>query len=94
MKSLKKMLRRLGKLNKVSKLSIWLGFYLMICFYIVAITAYLIAPYANYFRAMTLYRGGLEAAPASLAVGVCAGLLGDLMLVSKKPGDKPSDEDK
>lgn len=84
--SIRKLRTRLGELADFSKISIKLGVSFMVCFYIVAIVAYLIAPHAaNYFNAMAVYRGSLEAAPACLASGVCAGLLGDLMLKSNAP---------
>jgi len=68
-------------LSDLSFLAFELGAGMMLCFYIVGLVAYLYAPYAPcYFSAMALHRGCLEAAPASLAAGVCAGLLGDLML--------------
>ena len=56
------------------------GVMTMLSFYITAGFARLIAPYVDYLRAMTVAAGCLEAAPASLAAGVCAALLGDLML--------------
>lgn len=81
MESVRRLYRQLKQLHPLAILSIKLGFFLMICLYIIAILAHLLAPYAaDYFYAMSVYRGGLEAAPASFAAGVCAGLLGDLML--------------
>ena len=79
-------------MNRYSLLAMRLGFSLMLCFYIVAIVARLCAPYANYYNAMTLYRGALEAAPACLAVGVITGLLGDLMLGPVPAKEKDEDE--
>ena len=55
----------------------------MACLYITAVVAYLIAPYGDYFSAMTIHRGCLEAAPASLAAGVIGALIGDLILGGK-----------
>lgn len=89
MKRFKELVHSLKKINSFSKMAVRLGFYLMTCYYIVAVAARIAAPYvANYFRAMAVYRGCLEAAPASLAVGVCAGLLCDLILVYTKTGGK------
>ena len=69
------------KLSDLSILSFELGAGMMLCFYIVGLVAYLSAPFAEcFFTAMAVYRGCFEAAPASFAAGVCAGLLGDLML--------------
>lgn len=76
-----KLVQKLKTLHPLSYVSFKLGITLMISLYIIAIAAYLLAPIAtDYFYAMSVYRGCLQAAPASLAVGVCAGLLGDLML--------------
>ena len=67
-------------LTPYSHFAIKLGFYIMGCFYVVAAVAKYIAPLVpNYINAMIIYRGALEAAPASLASGVCAGLLCDLI---------------
>lgn len=61
--------------------SVRLGFACMLAFYIIAVIARKMAPYApDFFYAMSFYRGALEAAPACLAVGICCALLGDLML--------------
>lgn len=93
MRQIGKLLCRLRKeLHPVSLLAIKLGIAQMICFYIVGITSRFTAPYVpNYFGAMALFRGCLEAAPASLASGVCAGLIGDLMLGGKSGKDKGED---
>ena len=85
--------QKLKDLNGFSKTSLKMGLYLMTCFYIVAAAAYIIAPYANnYFGVMGVYRGGLEAAPASLAAGIAAAIICDLALAPKKPGNKPWDK--
>lgn len=81
MQGIRKLVHKLKGLNTCSKMAIKLGFFLMICFYIIAIAAYLYADNStDYFYAMSVYRGSLEAAPACLTVGIIAGLLGDLML--------------
>ena len=88
MQGIRKLVLQLKGLNTYSKMAVKLGLFLMICFYIVAIVAYLYADRAaDYFHVMSVYRGSLEAAPACLAVGVVAGLLGDLMLSGAKGRD-------
>ncbi len=77
--------KELARLRPLSRLAIKLGAATMLAFYIVGFVSRLSAhAAADYFRAMALYRGCMEAAPASLAAGVCAALLGDLMLRDKK----------
>ena len=83
---LKKIASGYKKLHDASKISISIGAITMSCFYITAIVAFLIAPHVNYINAMLIHRGCLEAAPASMASGVCAGLLGDLMLKRRGGG--------
>ena len=81
MRWIRKLPGQFAELSDLSVLAFKLGAGMMLCFYIVGFVSYLSAPYVlNYSNAMALFRGCLEAAPASLAVGVCAGLLGDLML--------------
>lgn len=94
MRQIRKLLGRLREeLHPVSLLAIRLGIALMSSFYIVGIVSRFSAPYVpNYFGAMAIFRGCLEAAPASLASGVCAGLLGDLMLGGKGDGDQKKDD--
>jgi hypothetical protein len=66
----------------------WLGLALMVVFYIIALIAKLYVPYStDYFEVLAVYRGCLEAAPTFLAVGVTAGLLGDLILRNGKADD-------
>jgi hypothetical protein len=89
----KKLLERFHRLHPVAQIAILLGFLTMLCFYITAAFAYIIAPQVDYANAMTVHRGCLEAAPASLAAGVCAGLLGDLIL-SKHGGQDDGDKKK
>ena len=74
-------IEKFNQLSGMSIISFKLGAGMMICFYIVGFVSLLTAPYwENYFNAVALYHGCMEAAPASLAVGVIAGLLGDMML--------------
>ena len=81
MRWVRKLPEKFGQLHGFSILSFKLGAGMMFCFYIVGFASLLHAPYAaNFSNAIALYRGCMEAAPASLAAGVCAGLLGDLML--------------
>jgi hypothetical protein len=81
-------------LHPFSRFSIRLGFALMAVFYILALAAKLYVPYATeYFEMLAVYRGCLEAAPAFLAVGVTAGLLGDLILRNGKANDDSSHPD-
>lgn len=87
------LIKRLRRMGPYPKLAFQLGAALMLMFYIVGFASYLSAPCVpNYFNAMTLYRGCMEAAPASLAAGVCGGLLGDLML-RRGDGDKEEKDD-
>lgn len=82
------LLKKLTGLHRLSKISVKLGLTMMVFFYIVAALSRLLAPHVpDYFYAMAVHYASLEAAPASLAVGVCAGLLGDLMLRSRNSGD-------
>lgn len=88
MKRLHSLLGKMRSLHPLSKTAIGVGCSLMVSFYIIAIAALLIAPHAaDYFYAMSVHNGALQAAPACLAVGVCSGLVGDLMLRG------PSDDD-
>lgn len=81
MKSVSELLKKLQGLHKLSKLSVRLGAALTGLLYVAALLAWLYAPHASdYLYAMSVCRGALEAAPACFAVGVCAGLIGDLML--------------
>lgn len=81
MKSISHLLKKLHGLHKLSKISIRLGLALACTMYVVALLAWLYTPHAgDYLYVLSVQRGALEAAPACLAVGVCAGLLGDLML--------------
>jgi hypothetical protein len=92
-KKIKEFLGMFRKLSAYSKMCFRLGFYLMLCFYIVAVASYFAAPYvANYFRAMAVFIGCLEAAPASLAAGVCAGFLCDMIFSSQNHDGKSSDD--
>jgi hypothetical protein len=78
-------------LHPFSRFSMKLGFTLMTVFYILALAAKLYAPHAaKYFEVLAVYRGCLEAAPAFLAVGMTAGLLGDLILRNGKTDDDSS----
>jgi len=75
----------IGDISDFSKTVIKLGALMMLCFYIVGFAAYIIAPYApNYFGAMSVFRGSMEAAPASLASGVLAAFICDAALKSRR----------
>lgn len=81
MKSISRLLKKLQGLHTLSKIAIKLGAVLAGAMYVVALVAWLYAPHAtDYLYVLAMQRGALEAAPACLAVGICAGLLGDLML--------------
>lgn len=81
---LKSLIQKLRKIHRLSKVAVLLGVTLMTCFYIIAAIALRVAPKTeDYFYVLSIYHGALQAAPACLAVGVCAGLLGDLMLRGK-----------
>ena len=82
------------KKKKWHPLSGWaagIGLMTMIAFYMTAGFAGLIARHGDYLRAMAVQAGCIEAAPASLAAGVCAALLGDMML---HRGQNPNKTDK
>lgn len=82
---IKQMKEYYQKLHPLSHLSVKLGIALMLLFYIVGFVSRLSAPYVpNYFNAIYLFRGCMEAAPACLAAGVCAALLGDMMMSGGK----------
>ena len=81
MRWIRETVKDFSQLSEMSIISFKLGAGMMICFYIVGFISLLRAPYSySYFNAMALFRGCMEAAPASLAVGVIAGLLGDILL--------------
>lgn len=93
MNLLKKALSRYRSLHGMARTAIGLGAATMLCFYITALFALIVAPYVDYANAMTIYRGCLEAAPASLAAGVCAGLIGDVIM-SRYGGKSGSDDER
>jgi len=81
MRWIRKLPDMFGKLSGMSIFAFKLGAGMMLCFYIVGFISLLSAPYVlNFSNAVALYYACMEAAPASLAAGVCAGLLGDIML--------------
>lgn len=85
MRPLKKVSQWYQQLHPFSRVSFKLGLYLMMMFYIVGLVSRFSAPYVpNYHNAISLFRGCMEAAPASLAAGALAGLLGDLMMKNGK----------
>lgn len=87
--------KKLLNIHKYSKVAIKLGLTMMFFFYILAIVAlWMSRDTEKYMYLMSVYRGCLEAAPACLAVGVCAGLLGDLMLRSNKNDNDSTDNDR
>lgn len=94
MKMIRKALTRFRRMHGMTRLAIGLGAATMLCFYITAVFALVIAPYVDYANAMTIHRGCLEAAPASLASGVCAGLIGDVILSRYGGKNGPDDEKK
>ena len=77
--------QKLDEVNGFSKMAVKLGAMMMACFYIVGFAAYIIAPSApNYFGAMSVFRGSMEAAPASLASGVLAAFICEAALKSRR----------
>ena len=81
MRWIHKLSERYQEFSALSKLSFKLGAGMMLCFYIVGFASLLSAPHvSNHANAIALFHGCLEAAPAAFAAGVCAGLIGDLML--------------
>lgn len=82
---MRKLFEKARTVGEYPKVAVKLGAIMMLCYYIVGMVAYIIAPYApNYLGAMGVFRGSLEAAPASLVSGICAAVLCDLELRSKK----------
>lgn len=81
MSLLHELIQKLKQMNSYSKMSIKLGFYIMIIFYILAIASRLLAPAVpDFFRAMSFCYGCLEAAPATFAAGFIAAVLCEMML--------------
>lgn len=76
----KKLAERWRTADGYSRLSVKLGALMMLSFYISGTVAYLIAPHVpNYFGAMSVFRGSMEAAPASLASGFCVAVVCELV---------------
>lgn len=85
MQSIKCLIKKIRDMSEYSKIAVKMGAIMMICFYIAGITAYIIAPHVpNYFGAMSVFRGSLEAAPASLVSGICASIICDVAAKSRK----------
>jgi len=94
MKLVQKLLERISGANQYARLAVHLGASVMVCLYIVAFFAFTIAPgMPNYFRAMAIYRGALEAAPACLAAGICAAVICDLLYRTYGPKDDDTSKD-
>lgn len=73
------LIEKLKEVNWYSRLAVKLGALMMASFYIVGAVAYIIAPHVpNYLGAMGVFHGSIEAAPASLASGICAAVICDL----------------
>lgn len=82
---MRNLLQKAKELNAYSKMAVKMGALMMLCFYIVGFAAYIIAPHApNYFGAISVFHGSMEAAPASLVSGICAAVLCDIALNSRK----------
>lgn len=76
---MRELIKELKKVNEYSKFAVKLGALMMAGFYITGIASYIIAPIVpNYLGALSVFRGSMEAAPASLASGICAAVLCDL----------------
>lgn len=85
MQKLLELKQKISEINHFSKTAVKMGALMMLCFYIVGLAAYIIAPYApNYFGAISVFRGSMEAAPASLVSGILAAFLCDAALKSRK----------
>lgn len=85
MRSFKELIEKIRGLSDYSKVAIKMGALMMLSFYITGAVAFLIAPYIpNYFGAISVFRGSMEAAPASLVAGVCAAVLCDLAMKTKR----------
>ena len=78
--NMKMILERFKSMHDMCRLAFSIGALTMLALYITAVFAYYIAPYVDFASARLVFHGCLEAAPASLASGVCAGVLGDIML--------------
>lgn len=86
MRFFKSLMEKAGGMNWFSKLSVKIGALTMLSFYITGITARIIAIHVpNYFGAISVFRGCMEAAPASLAAGVCAAVICDLASRERNP---------
>lgn len=70
----------LGKLHTAARYAMAIGALTAVALYITAIFTRVIAPHVDYVTAITMHQTCLEAAPASVVVGIVAGLLGDLIL--------------
>ena len=87
MRYIKQIITQLGELGRLSRLAIGLGAGASVLLLLLGLGAYIAAPYAaNYFAAVALFRGCVEAGGATLVSGIFAGLLGDLMLRSRLAG--------
>lgn len=76
---MRELLEKLKMASDYSKFAVKMGALMMASFYITGIVSYIIAPVVpNYFGALSVFRGSMEAAPASLAAGICAAVLCDL----------------
>lgn len=76
-----RLIKLFRSLHPLAKTAMLLGLTMMTFFFVLAAACRLLAPVCkDYFFALSVSSAALEAAPASLAVGVCSGLLGDLML--------------
>jgi len=78
---------RFRKMHKFAKNVLFLTIASMITTYIFAAVVYMIAPQLpDYLLAMSLYDGLMEAAPATLAAGVCAAIISDIALAKGNDG--------
>lgn len=78
---MKNLIKYLKTIDDFAKKILYAGLNVALIYYICAVLALWLAPYAqNYSGTMALFRCYLEAAPASFAAGVCAALICDLVI--------------
>lgn len=85
MNLMKQLNKRVRNISGYAKICVKMGAIMMLCFYIAGAVAYILAPQApNYFGAIGAFRACMEAAPASLASGICAAVICDLLAAPRK----------
>lgn len=96
MRSLSFVRQRIRSFHPLTRLSLFLGFALMLwCYILAALFNATAFTFPDPLHALAIVRSAIETAPACLAAGVCAGLIGDLLLGSceKEGADDTDSED-